>query len=274
MPTENSSNFPPSNQNRNNKTMLLGGFHNPLLLEFLKTQCPRNLILTGDFNRPETSWETHQSAYDYGKTVINFAIHSNLEQHVNFYTIASSRLDLVFTSNDTLMNSVRTETFSDHNPVEIQMSLNEKTRKTDRVEYYNYCKRNFDEMVAEMKSNLFQAYCYSKIDVNTNLWYKWPVELNDRFTSKRTRKRQGYPHWFSNETYHQLNQLKTERRRTLKKGNSTSDKLSRLTATCEYMQDKDREQYEKALFCLMKLPKNFQVSQKSSKRQPTTCNKI
>ena len=195
MPIENSSNFLVSNQNRN--------------------------------NMPEISWETCQSSNDYEETIINFAIDDNLKQHVNFKTTASSFLDLVVTSNDALINSVRTESldkFSDRLPVEIQLSLNEKTRKTGRVEYYSYCKCHFDEMVAEMKSNPFQPY-NSNIDVYTNLWYKWLFELIDRFTPKRTRKRQSYPPWISNETCHRLNQLETESR-TLKKGNSTSGKLS------------------------------------------------
>ena len=156
-----------------------------LMFDFLKTQCPGNLILTGDFNMPETSWETYQSSNDYEETRINFAIDNN--QHVNFKTTSSSCLDLVFTSNDTLINSVRTETvdkFSDDHPVEFQLSLNEKTRKTGRVENYSYCKCNFDEMMAEMKSTSFQPYCYSNIDVNTNLWYKWLFGLIDRFTPK------------------------------------------------------------------------------------------
>ena len=85
---------------------------------------------------PQTNWETYQSSKDYEETIFNFAIENNLKQHRNFKTTASSRLDLVLTSNDTLI-SVRTERldkFSDHHPRELQMFLIEKTKKTGRVE--------------------------------------------------------------------------------------------------------------------------------------------
>ena len=97
MPTETSSNFLASNQNRN-KTVLLGGFFNPakrstypipledisLMFDFLITRCPGNSILTWDCNMPETSWETYQSSNDYEETIMNFAIDYNLKQHVKF----------------------------------------------------------------------------------------------------------------------------------------------------------------------------------------------
>ena len=108
------------------------------LFDFLETQLFENFILTGDFNVPETSWETYQSSNDYDKTIIIFAFHNNLKQLVHVKTTASYCLDLVFTTNGTLINSVRTETldnFSDHDAVVIQVSLNKKTRKTSRVQY-------------------------------------------------------------------------------------------------------------------------------------------
>ena len=40
-----------------------------------------------------------------------------------------------------------------------------------------------------MKANPFQPYCYSNIDVNTSLRYKWLFELIDRHKPKRTKKR-------------------------------------------------------------------------------------
>ena len=144
--------------------------HVALMFDFLKTQCPGNL--TGDFSNHDTSWETYQSSNDYEETIIIFAIDNNLEQQLNFKTTASSCLDLVFTSNDTLINSDGTETLdklSDHHLVEIGLSPNEKTKKPGRIVNHSYCKCYFDEMVAEMKSNPFQLYCCSKIDVNTNL---------------------------------------------------------------------------------------------------------
>ena len=146
MPTESSSNFLASNQNRNNNHAnwrLFATYPNKqsicqipledisLLFDFLKTQCPGNLTPTAEFNISETSRETYQSSNDYEETIFSFAI-DNLKQHVNFEMTGLSCLDLAFTSNDTLINSVRAESldkFSDHHPVEIQLSLNEQKRR-------------------------------------------------------------------------------------------------------------------------------------------------
>ena len=132
-------------------TCYLAGFYNPpkrstyripledisLIIDFLKTQRPANLTPTGGFNMPETSWETYQLSSDYDETNINLAIDNKRKQQVNFKTTASSCLDFVSTSNDTPIKSVRTEIsdkFCNQHPVQNQLSLNEKRRKTSRVE--------------------------------------------------------------------------------------------------------------------------------------------
>ena len=69
------------------KPCYLGVFHKPprkknyqipfedisLIIEFLKTKRLGKLILTGDFNIPQTSWEMYQSGNDCKETTINFA---------------------------------------------------------------------------------------------------------------------------------------------------------------------------------------------------------
>ena len=45
----------------------------------------------------------------------------------------------------------------------------------------------------ELAVQLFRPYCYSNVDVNVNLWYHWIYSMVDKYTPKRTKKRQKYP---------------------------------------------------------------------------------
>ena len=103
----------------------------------------------------------------------NLVVESSLKQSVDFKTTASSCLDLVFTSTDSLINSVapaHLDMFSDHHPVEVNLAIRERISRRLHREYYSYCKCSFDSVITEMKANPFQPYCYSNIDVNTSLW--------------------------------------------------------------------------------------------------------
>ena len=116
---------------------------------------------------PETDWGAYQSSNDYENKVINLVVE--------------------FTSTDSLTNSVapaHLDMFSDHHPVEVNLAIKERISRRLHREYYSYCKCSFDSVITEMKANPFQPYCYSNIDVNTSLWYKWLFELIDRHTPK------------------------------------------------------------------------------------------
>ena len=93
-------------------------------------------------------------------------------------------------------------------------------------------------------ANPFKPYCYSNVDVNTNLWYEWIFKLIEIHVPVRTKNRQLLPPW----TSHHMNKIKTERRKLQKKGLCTSEKLKKLTEECNQLQINDRVEYEQKLF--------------------------
>ena len=103
-------------------------------------------------------------------------------------------------------------------------------------------------MNEDIIANPFEAYCYSNVDVNTNLWYEWILKLIEKHVPIRNKNRQLLTPWTSAETSHHMNKIKTERRNLQKKGLCTSEKLKKLTEECDQLQTNDRVDYEQRLF--------------------------
>ena len=168
-------------------------------------------MLVGDFNMPDTTWATYQSADNYEQQVIAFIEDCGLIQMVNFKTRKSSCLDLVLVTEESFIGEIAEkagmEGFSNHIPLTLELTINAQVTKMSKSQYYSNCRCDYESLLAEMAVQPFRPFCYSNVDVIVNLWYHWIYSMVDKYTPKRTKKKQKYPPWVSNETSHVLNKL-------------------------------------------------------------------
>ena len=124
----------------------------------------------------------------------------------------------------------------------------QKVSQNSSTRYFSYCNCVFDSLNEAIIANPFKPYCYSNVDVSTNLWYERIPKLIEIHFHVRTKYRQLLPPWTSAETSHQMNKIKNERRKLQKKGLCTSEKLKKLTEDCDQLQINDRVEYEQKRF--------------------------
>ena len=219
------------------------------LFRFLEETCSKRLLLSGDFNMPHTNWSTYDASNEYENQIASLLFDMNLKQYIDFNTTKKSCLDLVLCNEDPIINDTtlggNLSRFSDHFPITINVSIKSKVSENSSTRYFSYCNCNFDSLNEAIIANPFKPYCYSNVDVNTNLWYEWILKLIEIHVPVRTKNRQLLPPWKSAETSHHMNKIKTERRKLQKKGLCTSEKL---TDECDQLQIKDRVEHEQKLF--------------------------
>ena len=226
------------------------------LFRFLEETSPKHLLFTGGFNMPHTNWSTYDSVNEYENQIASLLFDLNLKHYIDFKTIQKSCLDLVFCNEDSIINDTKLygnlSRFSNLFPITINMSINSKVVEKVSTRYFSYCNCDFNALNEDIIANPFEPYCYSNVDVKTNLWYRWIPKLIERHFPIRTKNRQLLPPWTSAETSHHMNKIKTERRKLQKKGLCTSEKLKKVTEECDHLQTKDRVDYEQRLFASIK----------------------
>ena len=222
------------------------------LFRFFEETCSKRLLFTGDFNMPRTNWSSYDSVDDYENQIASLVFDLNLKYNIDFNTTKKSCLDLVFCNENSIINDTKLcgklSRFSVHFPITINVSINGEIPEKLSTRYFSYCNCDFDALNEDIIANPFEPYCYSNVDVNTNLWYEWIFQLIEKHVPIRTKNRQLLPPWTSAGTSHHMSMIKTERRKLRKKGLCTSEKLKRLTEECDQLQTNDRVDYEQKVF--------------------------
>ena len=125
-----------------------------LLRDLLQEVHHRNFILMGDFNYSDIDWSILQAKSADSQLFVDTLEDCFLAQHVSEPTRQSNVLDLVITSEPTMIDVVNVqEPFgsSDHNM--LQWSVNVKTEHTNRVKAaLNYSKGNYEAIRKEMST--------------------------------------------------------------------------------------------------------------------------
>ena len=222
------------------------------LFRFFEETCSKRLLFTGDFNMPRTNWSSYDSVDDKENQIASLVFDLNLKRYIDFNTTKKSCLDHVFCNEDSIINDTKLcgklSRFSIHFPITINVSINSKVPEKLSTRYFSYCNCDFSALNEEIIANPFEPYCYSNVDVNTNLWYEGIFQLIEKHVPIRTKNRQLLPPWTSAMTSHHMNIIKTERRKLRKKGLCTSEKLERLTEECDQLQTNGRVDYEQKVF--------------------------
>ena len=154
--------------------------NNERLISLINEMCETNdqVIITGDFNYPSIDWELltcDSSSEDF----LNVVQDQYLTQHVAFPTRKDNILDLVFTSEQDMCNSIQPEGYlgsSDH--VFIKMMINVKISVSDsKQKIPDYGRANFKKMREELGEKAIVDVS-NLVNVN-EAWTKFEGELSE-----------------------------------------------------------------------------------------------
>ena len=143
-----------------NKDLYVGNFYMPhrnlsdmkeldrSLQQLFNTPKPKSTVLVGDFNCPDIDWSTHIVKADASDKAVQQALidttSANLTQIHESPTREHNILDLVFTSNPTLVkSSISIPGLSDHEAIVTDIDIKPVNSQKQRRKIYKYSKANW-----------------------------------------------------------------------------------------------------------------------------------
>ena len=91
---------------------------------------------------------------------------------------------------------------------------------------FSFSKANWDEINPYINKNPFNPYCYSNVDLMTELWYTWLLNIIEKHIPRNTKFRSSLAPWVTFETSN-LNKILDAMRRKGEK-NMTECQLDKL----------------------------------------------
>ena len=118
-----------------------------------------NVLLTGDFNLPHINWDTEdhenkfsiqqnpQYGHEVNQAMLDLVNRNSLSQHSNKPTRGTNILDLVLTTNPSLVNDIQVEDgMSDHDIVITDLDLKRRPQKKNPRRIYIYKRADTDSL--------------------------------------------------------------------------------------------------------------------------------
>ena len=119
--------------------------------------------MTGDFNLPDIEWDKEESrikaspnySKEVNETIINLVNEHNLQQCNNIPTRGNNIFDLVFTTNNNLIDNITVEDgISDHQAVIVSIKTKVNTPKKKPRKIFMYSKGNMSKIKEQLKDKL------------------------------------------------------------------------------------------------------------------------
>lgn len=231
------------------------------LFSVIRKASENQVLIVGDFNFPKIEWESLDSDND-GRQFLDLVLDCFLFQHVDTPTRANNILDLVFTSEEGMVEDVKVAEHlsnSDHNI--ISFSLKCKTViNTCTKSIPNFKKADFVSLKQSINSINWNSE-FKDLDVE-NIWVKFCNILNDavtKYVPYSKKKSDKNPKWMTKKALKFRNYKSVMWKRSQASG-SYSDyveyKITLNKATKEMR--KAKKNFEKRLAKNIKLdPKSF-----------------
>ena len=168
----------------------------------IKAATHKPVVIIADFNYPSVNWEALETD-TLGKEFLDLVNDCYLIQHLNTPTRDSSVLDLVFSSEDGMVENLHVKEHlgkSDHNKITWNISLDSKRRNVSKS-VHNNNKADYD-IINECFFNIDWEKMYSNININT-MWNKFITiveEVIDNMVPTTILKEQNYPKWIIRRT--------------------------------------------------------------------------
>ena len=194
------------------------------LLEFMKSLCSISnvLVIVGDFNMPGINWSTLTGSTPFEKAFCDIVFDLNLTQLViNPTHISGNILDLVLINaevslcNVTVLPQYSVPIQTDHFIVLFTLSLSFcSTNKSSKAFIYDYSKADWSSLCSDLMNFDFTP-CFT----STNVEYVWSFIKNtisnsvNKFVPRVRLKTNQRPKWINPTLKHQINKLRSLRRR-------------------------------------------------------------
>ena len=170
-------------------------------------------IIFGDFNIPVTSWGNPPSSHS-GHELYNNLLESALSQHVHKPTRGNNILDLIFSTNDSLISNVNIGPefgTSDHKIVSFNVNLEVYKTNSSEEQVYMYRRGNY-EQIRTILSDVDWNLISDTTDIDES-WEKFTNILNNTVKScipvcKRRSSNNNKPKWWNSQIESRLSQKK------------------------------------------------------------------
>ena len=120
--------------------------------------CVFYAIHFGIFNMPIADVETYKFTGNYDKRILGKLVELNPKLIIVFNTTKTKCLDFILTNNQTLIS---------HS--EPKSSMTKYILKEIYSTFFSYCKCDFERLVTFKYRQMFKLYCYSNVDISTEL---------------------------------------------------------------------------------------------------------
>ena len=176
-------------------------------------------IFFGDFNLPITSWGNPLNSHCC-RELYNNLLESALSQHVHNPTRGNNILDLIFSTNDSLITDVNVGpefSTSDHKIVSFNINLEVYKTNVSEEQVYMYKQGNY-ELLRAILSEVDWSVISDTTDIDES-WTKFTNILNNAVKSciplrkRRPNNDNGKPKWWNKQIELKLSQKKRAYRR-------------------------------------------------------------
>ena len=173
-----------------------------ILFQMIENTSGKKLMLMGDFNFGNINWITHE-AYGQSKNFLDCINDNFLHQHVHQITRGKNILDLVFTSEEHMIEEVDVgEPFgtSDHQIIRCKLIVTKGNEVPDSKPLLNYFKADYNAIREKLKADdLFGEIREKNIEEFWNFLKSKIEEIKDKFIPVRQKSKGKCP-WSTRET--------------------------------------------------------------------------
>ena len=182
-------------------------------------------MITGDINFAQTDWSTIISSDEDQQAFLDALAELNFEQKI---TVKEKiQLDVIHCNHPDLFTLVKKDKRltslykTDHTPYHAKLNLilkNDYIREkevNDRNGFqgFSFSKANWDEINPYINKIPFNPYCYTNVDLMTELWYTWLLNIIEKHIPRKTKNRSSLAPWVIFETSNLIKILDTMRRK-------------------------------------------------------------
>ena len=221
-------------------------------------------IIFGDFNLSVPSWGNPISSHS-GHNLYNSFLESDLSQFVKTPTRGSNILDLVFSTNEALVNNISVGpefSTSDHKIVKFNINLKIYEKNSSEEMVYVYSRGDYDKLRMILSETDWSQISHCS-DVNES-WTKFTSILNNAVNScvpvtKRRSRKNTKPKWWNNEIKTGLsNKNRAYRKYQLTRDDNDKTEYERLRRTTKKFIKQSKKNLEMHIASKIKSnPKEF-----------------
>jgi ribonucleases P/MRP protein subunit RPP40 len=241
-----------------NETIYGSEAHGQLLDVISEVGKSRNVLIFGDFNYGNIDWESHRSTdgLSEGERFLSCVEDAGLYQHVKNPTRGSSLLDLIFSSNEELIDEVDNLgkfDSSDHDMLFCRVNWGRSDNACTRTRH-NYNKINIRGITQELDSVEWKNLLEDPVEVSWRNFKNKLLELEQKYVPLQKNVKKNKEPWL---TYKSLKMIRKKHRAYSRYKDSSHPACKRISKEVKLELRKAKRNFE------TKLSENIKADKKS-----------